>query len=281
MSHAGNKKRVGYGDTAASNANELQVQQHPFNVAAGKFAGEVQTDQIGDYGEDREQFALQENINNALADTALTGDPQPLMDAYAMIDDGIEAVIKRIPTGKNTAGGDRYVVSVNNGQADVTFESKEALLKATEEVFRTQMQAQQPVRGYGIDPNAMGGEGPADVQTAEWLIEAMQGMEKYAHLSPDELRDAAFERVTKKASASPQDRLNEFFMTTFTAQMKPNSYGQKPDPKEAFAIAEEMTRKLAQRMSGSPAPKAGDESEDPEQDVNDFVHSMIGRKRPE
>jgi hypothetical protein len=277
FSMPGRIKQIGQNDRAAENADELGQAQHPINMKQTDFSGRMLDDGIEDYDEDQGNFEVQEQINNALGNFEMTGNPQTLMDAYSLINDGIDAEITILPE-KNPQGGNQYKVSVNNGQPDKIFESKEELLHVTKQVFQRQMSAQQPVRSYGIDPNTMDGKGPADVQTTEYLIQAMQGIEKYAHLSPEELRMAAFSMQKEKASDSPETRLANFFLETFKAQMKPGPYGRAPDPKDAFATAQEMTKLYGQRMAGQGPAKAGDDSEDPKADVNDFVTSMVGRK---
>lgn len=286
----GAMKGAGYADQAAANANELGQKAHPINMQQTDFTGKQLTDQEGDYDQGRDFWGNYENVQRSLANFSMTGNPKILMDAYDMyIDDGIDAVIT-----KNEEGG--YTVAVNNGQQPAQFESKEQLLQATEKIFMDHMQRTQPVRGgqqgqgqgYGINAGMMGGgqsykDYPSDVKTAEYLIQAMQGIQKYAQLSPEQMRMEAFRLANAKVDDTPESDIRQFFVETFMQQMKgpPGGLGRPPDPTEAWKIATEMTENYRYEQHGigqKPKIKTGGGEEGENTALEDWVNAKAGIK---
>lgn len=288
MGQPGAEQRVRYTDQAATQANALANQQHPINMQQADFTGQQLGDQMGDYDQGRDFWKKYENVQNMLGSFSMTGNPKIIMDAYDMyMDDGFDAVITKLPPLKE-GDGPRYKVVTNNPEAGpVIFDNKEHLLKETEKIFMDYLQKLQPMgqgqSAYGINMDAFGnstqdyGKPPADVKTAEYLLEAMRGIEKYKDLSPEEMRIAAFEMANMKVDDSPESKIREFFVKTFMQELKgpAGGLGPTPDPAEAWETATEMTDLFRYYQFGiGQKPKiktsGGDKS-----GVEDWVNSRI------
>ena len=289
----GDMLAIGYRDNQAKGNNELYNKQQPISMRQTDFSGKMLDDQVGQYDQGQEFWNKYENVQKALGSFNMTGNPKILMDAYDMyIDDGIDAVIEKIPGEEGK--GPSYRVSTNNGQPPAEFESKEALLEATERVFMDHLQRIQPVSGgYGIDAGGGGmnrgmpgrnvdyGDYPSDVKTAEYLIEAMQGIERYKDLSPEQMRMEAFKLANAKVDDTPESDIRQFFVKTFMQQMKgpAGGLGPAPDPAEAWETATQMTEKYRYERHGigqKPKIKVGGEGEEGKTALENWIKAKSG-----
>ena len=288
--HPGVMKRIPQEDKTSQDTYALGQKQHPINMQTTEFVGKQQTDTMADYDQGRKFWDDYQNVQNALASFDMTGNPKIIMDAYDLyIDDGIDAVIQKLP-GLKESDGPRYQVTTNNGQPPALFESKEHLLKATERIFMDHMQRTQPMSGgqgaYGIGMDAFGnssqdmGKPPADVKTAEYLVQAMKGIEKYKGLSPEQMRMEAFRLANAKVDDTPESDIRQFFVKTFMQQMKgpAGGLGPPPDPAEAWEIATQMTEQYRYERHGigkKPKLKTGGDG-DGNSALEDWVKSKAG-----